>query len=193
MKKIFSLTTLLCLLIACKQPIGEVIIDNPSDKEYKLEFKKQPAINVPPNSKFPAQVKFGKNTISINDQEPITIQLDKDKEYIINPSLAQYYIEDVVYTVSSRGQKRYEEDYGVMKTKIGAFELNGNFQKIEPTLLIEKHWLFDLDSDPSEIVGIKVNPKRGYKICKKIVRHDDIMKEVSDYIIQEFDLVKDEK
>ncbi len=175
-------------MLSCKQPIKDIIIDNPSSESIELLFNEQRKIEVPPNSKFPISIKFGKISIRINQGNIIKLHLDEDKDYVINPSLSQYYIENIVYSLSARGKEKYQSDYGQIKSKIGNIEVNGDFTKLDPTILMEKTWLFDLDQEPSAVVGIEINPKRGYKTCKRIVRESDIFDQLTNSLIEELNI-----
>ena len=186
----YAIVVLALFLFSCKQPIKDVLIDNPSNEALELRINDNRTVEVPANGKFPIPLKFGKVSISVNNGEKIEMNLDKDKEYLLNPSLSQYYIHHIPYALSG---SKYASDYGQVKSKIGNIEVQGDFTKLEPSILMEKTWLFDLDTEPSASVGIKINPKRGYKIYKKIVRERDILNQISQNFVEELGIkIKEE-
>ena len=181
-----------CMITSCKETVKEVTIDNPSDTPVVVKFENMDPVRIPALGKVSTAVTFGKQMIQVDDQEPVEVFLDEEFDYLINPTLSQYYIENVLYIIAGYGRKNYEKDYGTSrKSMIGRIEVEGDFEKIEPALLIRKRWLFDLDVAPTMQVQTNRDMARGYKIVKRIVREKDIRSEMVDYLFR--NLLSDEE
>ena len=171
---------------SCSQPVKDVIIDNPTEEEIKIQLDGSDEITIPAGEKVIVPVKFGKQNLVINGSEAVEINLDKKLDYVMNPTQSQYYIENMVYTTSNRGRKQYFEDYGRMTSKVGAWEIEGDYEKIKPDYLIQKSWVFGLDEGATNQVQISINPTKGYKTVRRLVREKDILAQVRTQLLDEF-------
>ena len=189
MKKLFFLNLILVFFLACNKPVKDVVIDNPSDEEITVKFNQTLDLKIPAGEKITVPLKFGKETIQVNGGEVVEIVLDEEYNYVVNPTLSQYYIESLVYTTSRAGMKNYQRDYGNITSMIGSLEVNGDYENIKPDYLIKKAWTFGLD-ESSDMVQMRTDPVKGYKIVKRIVRESDLLKE---FTSQLFDAIMTEE
>lgn len=117
------------IISSCSQPSKEIFIDNPSDQVVNVSFAKLKNLQLQPNEYAIREVTFGKNQLTINDQDPIDIYLDPDEDYVINPTLQSYYIENIIYFESERAEKKYHDDFGEITSMVGGLEFHGDFRK----------------------------------------------------------------
>ena len=140
-----------------------------------------------------AVLKFGKRQISVNDQPAQEIYLDKDNDYLLNPSKETYYIEKTKYFASQREEKRYYEDHYPEKSTVEGFELNGEYKKIENQILIKKVWKFGLEKEKTSSVYTKIHPSKGYIVVSKIHRRKDLSDFISNELSNQLDAYIKEK
>ena len=67
----YAIVVLALFMFSCKQPIKDVLIDNPSDEALELRINDNRTVEVPANGKFPIPLKFGKVSISVNNGEKL--------------------------------------------------------------------------------------------------------------------------
>ena len=181
MNKILCTALLLSTMIAC-QPEKEVLIDNPSDEKISIQLDGDETISLEPWETKTIMVKFGNRQISVNDQPAEEIYLDKDNDYLLNPTKETYYIEKAIYFTSKREEKRYSENHYPPNSIVEGYEIAGDYKKIEGQLLIKKVWKFGLENGIAPSFQTRVNPLKGYLAVAKIHRKKDL----SDFISNEF-------
>lgn len=181
----FLLILSLCL-VRCSPEVKTLQIDNPSYETFEIKFQGNKKILIPPNSKDEIIIPFEKQKVEINGDE-FEIDLDNQKDYLLNPSLATYYIEEIYYFVSPKMEKEYFEEHYNPKSDVEGFEIDAEITKIENVLLIEKNWFFDLDADPSE--GMRTN-NDGMVKMKKIHRAEDLLAKIRYQLSTQFENAK---
>ncbi len=162
------------VLISCSQPTKDVIIDNPSESDIIVKLNQTEPIKIMSKSKISVPLKYGKEQLQVNDDEPVDVYLDKDYDYVLNPTLKNYYIENVVYTLNSKGGENYIEDYGQITSKVGEREVDGDFRMLSPSFAMAKTWSFGLDDQITGVVYTSSEGRRGYKLVKRLVRESDV-------------------
>lgn len=66
----------------------------------------------------------------------------------------------------SKGRENYIEDYGQITSKVGQWEVNGDYRPITPTFAMTKTWSFGLDDPILGVVHTASEARRGYKFVK---------------------------
>ena len=177
----------LCLsLVSCSPEQKSLQIDNPSYETFEIKFEGNKKIVIPPNTKDEIMVPFEKQKVEINGAI-FEIELDDQKDYLLNPSLATYYIEEIYYFISPKMEKEYFEEHYNPKSKVEGFEVDAEITKIENVLLIEKNWFFDLDAAPS--TGMRTN-NDGMVKMKKIHRAEDLLSKIRYQLSTQFENAK---
>jgi hypothetical protein len=149
-------------------------------------FEGNKKIVIPPNTKDEIMIPFKNQKVEINGAI-FEIDLDDQKDYLLNPSLATYYIEEIYYFTSPKMEKEYFEDHYNPKSDVEGFEVDAEITKIENVLLIEKNWFFDVDADPS--TGMRTNSDGMVKM-KKIHRAEDLLAKIRYQLSTEFENAK---
>ena len=186
MKNQLTFLVLFICFMSCSAPTKEVCIDNPTDSDIQVQFDDDEPLHIKANEKKLVTIKFGKRTLHFNDTLT-EIVLDGEREYIINPTKSLYYIQNIPYVVSRKGQENYNNDYGVPKSFVNGFQVNGDFEEIKDKVLITKNWTFGLDEDANESVNIQTDPVVGYYIVRKIHRGTDLSAEVTQSLIDQLE------
>ncbi len=180
MKQLLAILFLGLMLSSCKGPVKELIIDNPTKIIYTISFSGLEPLTLGAKESKKINIPYGKQTISINGVDH-KINLDADNSYILNPSMSRYYIENVVYTMNGKGADQYNRDYGKPRSDIlnpdsDSVSLNvmGDYQLIEPKLLLVQNWKFGLGEEPAMSGNVGFNPQLGYTLVKKLHRHEEL-------------------
>jgi len=178
-----QLLVMLCfgfITSSCKGPVKELIIDNPSEDSYTIGFLDFEPLTLGAKESKKIDIPYGKQTISINGVDH-KINLDADHSYMLNPSKSRYYIENVVYSMNGKGEDQYNRDYGKPRSDIVnpdsdsvSLNVSGDYQLIEPRLLITKNWKFGLGEEPTMSGNVGFNPQLGYVLVKKLHRHEEL-------------------
>lgn len=172
----------LYLFLSCKPIQKEVIIDNPGEEKISIQFQDGTYIEIGPDTTISAILKYGKQVVIINDQAQEEIILEKDYEYLLNPSRSTYYLQTITYFRHLRARENYLENHQPVRSKVGAFELEGEYQEIKDQLLIKKIWNFGLDEEATPQGNIQT--MRDYYHAKKIHREKNLMEEIGSKFIE---------
>ncbi|NNE13530.1 MAG: hypothetical protein HKN51_01055 [Saprospiraceae bacterium] len=180
------------LLASCSQPIKLIIVDNPTDESITFQFGDGETFTIDANKKETFEVPFGKSTVIINGSETHEIDLDAEREYVLNPSLEDYYLQKIIYFMSARAEKKYIEDYGEIKSEIDGREVNGDFTKIDGKLAIPKNWTYGLDEEPKEQATVKFAGGKTHVSTNKLHRQKDLLAVIDLQLQQSFQKLLDE-
>lgn len=181
----FLFLALIVGFVSCSSPTKEVCIDNPTDSDITIHFDVDEPIQIDAKGKKCIPLKFGKRTLHFNDTQT-SLLLEGERDYIINPTKSTYYIQNIPYVISGKGQENYNNDYGSPTSEIGAIIINGDYEEIKDKILIAKNWTFGLDEEASASARIQ-NPKNGYYIVRKIHRGTDIQDALSESMIKQLE------
>jgi len=180
---VFSLFVVLNFMcFSCSPLEKEVIIDNPGDEKISIQFQDGKYVEIEADTTIITTVKFGKQVIIINGVQIEEVQLEDDYEYLINPGRLTYYLQTITYFRNLRARENYYENHQPVRTKVGAFELEGEYLEIKEQLLIKKNWDFGLYDTPSTQGNIQT--MRDYYHAKKIHREKDLFEEIGNEFIE---------
>ena len=174
MKYLCSFSFFLFLLSACQAPVKKVDIDNPSSNTLTLRFDEDEPIILAPGETKTVEVQFGKRKLKVNSESVEEIHLLPEYDYLINPSKATYYEEEMHYFANEAAQKKYERDHLVAKSVVEGVEVNGTFRKIENKLLIKNTWQFGVGQDLTEEIRLGYSNKEDHYAIKKLHRATDL-------------------
>ncbi len=174
MKNLFLFPLFIFLLSACQAPIKKVDIDNPSTNTITLLFDDDEPIVLAPGETKTVELQFGKRKLKVNSESVEEINLLKEYDYLINPSKATYYEEEMHYFANQAAQKKYERDHLMPKSEVEGVEVNGAFRKIENKLLIKNTWQFGVGQDVTEEIRLGHANKKEHYAIKKLHRATDL-------------------
>lgn len=181
MKKLLTLFFALTLFFSCQQPTKKVLIDNPSEEKITIVIDEIRTYNLEAHQSREIEIKFGKRSLKVNNNEPVEIYLDRKKDYMINPLNETYYIEDVMFFISDQAREEYMR-YNPPTSKIEGVEVNGQFKKIEGNFLIEKSWKFGPDDPPMGKIGVNTPRNISSYALKKIHRKVDLLNRMNESV-----------
>jgi len=169
-------------LSACNSKPKEILVDNPTEKSISIKFDQTENIIILPGEKKIISLNFGKENLVVNGDKKYELTLDTNKDYLLNPGLETYYIENIIYGTAV-GKKQYERNYGVQKSDIGEFIIEGEFEEIKSKILIEKSWSFSFDEKASNRVK-KISNDEYFKV-RKLHRGTDLRKKILESMIKQ--------
>lgn len=167
---------------ACNSKPKDILVDNPTEKSISIKFDQTENINLLPGESKIISLNFGKENLVVNGDKKYELVLDKNKDYLLNPGLETYYIETIVYG-SPVGIKQYYSNYGVHKSEIDNFLIEGEYEEIKSKILIEKSWYFSFDEEAHNRVK-KVSNDEYFKV-RKLHRSKDLKSKIYDNMIQQ--------
>lgn len=168
--------------LACNSKPKEILVDNPTEKSISIKFDQSEKIIILPGEMKTISLIFGKEKLVVNDDKEYEIILDSNKEYLLNPGLETYYIENIIYG-SEKGIKQYYKNYGVKKFQIDSFIIEGEYEEIKSKLLIEKNWTFSFNETPFNKVK-QVSSDEYFKV-RKLHRGADMRKQILESMIKQ--------
>ena len=169
-------------LSACNSKPKEILVDNPTEKSISIKFDQTEKIIILPGEMKTISLIFGKENLIVNDDKKYEIILDSNKDYLLNPGLETYYIENIIYG-SEKGLKQYYKSYGVKKFQIDSFIIEGEYEEIKSKLLIEKNWTFSFNETPFDKVK-QVSTDEYFKV-RKLHRGTDLRKQILESMIKQ--------
>lgn len=169
-------------LSACNSKPKEILVDNPTEKSISIKFDQTENIIILPGEKKMISLNFGKENLIVNGDKKYELTLDTNKDYLLNPGLETYYIENIIYGTAV-GKKQYERNYGVQKSDIGEFIIEGEYEEIKSKILIEKSWSFSFDEIASNRVK-KISNDEYFKV-RKLHRGTDLRKKILESMIKQ--------
>ncbi len=165
-------------IVSCSKPIQPAFIDNPSDKAIDIYIDKQHYM-IPPRQQVQVNVRHGKISLKVNEEPETMIKLKSSESYIINPLKEDYYIENIRLFFNYEDELKYYERHGRKRSKVGAFEVTGDYKMIKGKLLINDKYNLGLDEERRTSANISSKYATGKSVVlRKIHRESDLIKEL---------------
>lgn len=147
--KLYFLGFLLSALIFCSCGQDTIVrVDNPTNEIIKVAFENGYEVHIEPYKSKRLSFDELKSSISINDQEAESFELEKGKEYILNPSKESYFIEafeyGTEYSAVLAGQDKSKKGLPFNFASVDDKIVAGYFKEVND-LVIEKQWDWGLD------------------------------------------------
>lgn len=138
-------------LYACQDSSVLVMADNPTTREIKLKFDNDYGVYIRPSQQEPIYFKPGNAIVYCDGERVGEITIEAGKEYLLNPTLSRYIIEEVGFGAGGAFAQRYGKTNSSPKDKYpkGQIPLNwAVFDSVEYSglfidtndLLIERIW-----------------------------------------------------
>ena len=168
--RILTLLAFIALFSSCTQK-KTLIIDNPTRKAIEVSFEEGFTRTIEPKSQERIVITQSTTTVYLNGEKVGDISFDGDKEYLLNPTLTNYYIEEVVYGGSMHSTpKGNKNDILETQLKFDDVPFKGYVRK-DNSLLIANVWKYGIDDD---LPLVKENQTPSIK--RKIYREVDFLR-----------------
>lgn len=165
--RIITLLAFIALFSSCTQK-KTLIIDNPTRKTIEVSFEEGLKRSIEPKSQERIVITQSTTTVYLNGKKVGDITFDSDNEYLLNPTLTNYYIEEVAYGGSMHSTpKGTKNDILETQLKFDDVPFKGYVRK-DKSLLIANVWRYGIDDD---LPLIKENQTPSIK--RKIYREVD--------------------
>ncbi len=147
----------LTILIGCSNPIKHVLIYNPTANDYTLDFNNgKPPIEVQGYTPQTITLQYGKINISVNGGVNETFYLDKNDEYVINPSKSLLFVVDIPYSSHQNNETmRKIKTYLDTTTDIDGEKYIGRVKRYD-NLVFKKDFNYTFENVPQSI-GMNLN------------------------------------
>lgn len=165
--RILIFIAFIALFSSCTQN-KTLIIDNPTRKAIEVSFEEGLKRTVGAKSQERIVITQASTTVYLNGNKVGDITFDSAKEYLLNPTLSNYYIEEVAYGGGMHSTpKGTKNDIVETKLKFDDITFKG-FVRKDKSLLIANSWKYGIDDD---LPSIKENQTPSLK--RKIYREVD--------------------
>lgn len=165
--RILLLLSIVALFSSCSEK-KTLVIDNPTRKPIEVKFEEGLERTVAAKSQERIVITKPSSTVYLNGEKVGEITFDSDNEYILNPTLSNYYIEEIAYGGSIHSSpKGNKNDITEQEIKFDDIPYKGYVRK-DNSLLIANVWKYGVDDDlPS------VKQDQSPSIKRKIYREID--------------------
>lgn len=144
--RILIILSFIALFSSCTEK-KTLIIDNPTRKAIEVSFEEGLKRSIPAKSQERIVITQSSTTVYLNEKKVGDITFDSNKEYLLNPTLTNYYIEEVAY-----GGGMHSKPQGA---KNDIVETSFTFDDIpfkgyvlkDNSLLISKIWKYGVEDD----------------------------------------------
>ena len=165
--RIFTLLAFIALFSSCTQK-KTLIIDNPTRKAIEVKFEEGLARTIAAKGQERIVITQASTTIYLNGEKVGDITFDNEDEYLLNPTLANYYVEENAYGGSMHSSpKGNKNDIIEQELKFDDVPFMGYVRK-DNSLIIAKVWKYGVDD---ELPSVKENQTPSIK--RKIYREID--------------------
>lgn len=171
------LITLPLFFLSCQKNQKIVLFDNPEKDPLRLILDDEIELILAAGELKRLSMDYGEHSLSINGADAQIIRLEGESTFLINPTRATYYEEELMYFLTDEAEEDFRK-YNMKESEVEGFLVNGNFRKIENQLLIKKTWRFDPDQNIAAGVNIKTPMQRSTYSLKKLHRAADLRKEL---------------
>jgi len=165
--RIFTLLAFIALFSSCTQK-KTLIIDNPTRKPIEVKFEEGLERTVAAKGQERIVITQASTTVYLNGEKVGDITFDSDKEYLLNPTKANYYIEEVAYGGSMHSTPKGNKN-DIIETKLMFDDIpfTGYVRK-DNSLLITKVWEYGVDNDLPSTKKKDQTPSIKRKIYREI-------------------------
>ena len=168
--RILTLLAFVALFSSCTQK-KTLLIDNPTRKPIEVKFEEGLERTIAAKSQERIVITQSSTTVYLNGQKVGDISFDNENEYLLNPTLADYYIEEVVYGGSMHSTpKGTKNDITEKQFKFDDVPFKGYVRK-DNSLLIANVWKYGVDDELPLVKGVKTP-----SIKRKIYRETDFVR-----------------
>ncbi len=144
--RIFTLLAFIALLSSCTQK-KTLIIDNPTRKPIEVKFEEGHERTVAAKSQERIVITQASTTVYLNGEKVGDVTFDSEDEYLLNPTLSNYYIEEVAYGGGMHSTaKGTKNDIVQTKLMFDDIPFEGYVRK-DNSLLITNVWKYGVDDD----------------------------------------------
>lgn len=144
--RILTLLIFTALISSCTQK-KTLIIDNPSRKAIEVSFEEGLERTVDAKGQERIVITQASTTVYLNGDKVGDITFGDDDEYLLNPTLSNYYIEQVAYGGGMHpAPKGTEKDITEIKLEFDDIPFKGYVKK-DNNLLIANNWKYGVDDD----------------------------------------------
>jgi len=164
--RIFTLLAFIALFSSCTQK-KTLIIDNPTRQAIKVSFEEGLERTIAAKSQERIVITQSATTVYLNGEKVGDVTFDGEKEYLLNPTQANYYIEEVTYGGGIHSTpKGNKNDITEQRLKFDDIEYKGYVRK-DNSLLITNVWKYGVDDDLPTASGDQ-SPSVKRKIYREI-------------------------
>lgn len=144
--RILFLLSFVALFSSCTEK-KTLIIDNPTRKPIEVKFEEGLERTVAAKSQERIIITQPSTTVYLNGDKVGDVTFDSESEYLLNPTLSNYYIEEVAYGGSMHSKpKGNKNDIVETEIKFDDIPYNG-FVRKDNSLLIANVWKYGVDDD----------------------------------------------
>ncbi len=144
--RILLLISFLAVLSSCTKK-KTLVIDNPTRKSIEVKFEEGLERTVAAKSQERIVITQPSTTVYLNGEKVGDITFDSDSEYLLNPTLSTYYIEEVAYGGSTHSvPKGNKNDIVETELKFDEIPYKGYVRK-DNSLLLANVWKYGVDDD----------------------------------------------
>ncbi|MEO1515204.1 MAG: hypothetical protein AAFV95_09320 [Bacteroidota bacterium] len=172
---------LLTSFVACDWVEKKIVIDNPSSRSVRIAIDDK-NIELAAGESKKVMVRFGKQSVQVDNGPSEEIYLDSEHDYLLNPTRATYYVEDVMFFRSRKAEKEYNRyNKGSI---VEGYQVPGKFEKIEGQLLLKKNWRFGIGERASSEMYIDSPLQRQSYSFRKLHRAAKLRQQYSDDLLK---------
>ena len=187
--KYFSMLFLLLVLMLCSCSNGSrkkltITIDNPGNTEILIMFDSE-EIKVPPKSYTNIAIDTGKHILKYQNLDT-TFSMYKEVPYLLNPTLATYYKEEVIFVKNPLRMEGNTPEMKYIPINLLIFEdsipVVGPYEEITNTLLIHTYDYGIYQSPPKRVESEnnqnvhKIRLFRKIDFLKKLAETNEVLK-----------------
>ena len=144
--RILLLLSFVALFSSCTEK-KTLIIDNPTRKPIEVKFEEGLERIVAAKSQERIVITQPSTTVYLNGEKVGDVTFDSESEYMLNPTLSNYYIEEVAYGGSMYSKpKGNKNDVVETELKFDDIPYKGYVRK-DNNLLIANVWKYGVDDD----------------------------------------------
>jgi len=172
-----ALLAAILLCWSCSDNI-QLDIDNPSNNESSIVVDDQ-VFALPAKTTISMEVARGEHSIGLENDSTFQYAFDKDR-YLINPTVTDYLIEKIYFSVS--GNPTLEATFNRINRKtviFAGYEIEGNYEVIND-LIMEKNWHYKQRQPVPETITIENKKFSSAKTIRKLYSEDEFLQLLED-------------
>lgn len=188
MKKYFTKLTIVscfCIaLVSCNSNYSVQIV-NPTDKDIVVIIDGE-ELGVVNGGVRVKTLSGGEHTVALEGQDPVTIDINKGPEVVINPTKTRFIKEKIYFTTSEDMMMNTGND----TLNVGGYEVVGDFKDLGSDILIEGKWDYGPNDRVDTEIQVYTTGKDGSATRTKVHSQQDYVKQLeSEYrnLIKEYE------